>query len=251
MSWVKKVFAGPLGKKFLMSLTGLFLITFLVVHVTGNLQLFKDDGGYAFNTYSKFMTTNPVIKTVSYILYTSILLHVIVSLIITLKNQKARSVGYQKSSPGATSIWQSRNMGVLGTIILIFLVIHMKGFWYNYKWGETPYAKYEFSKTGEISKSVIHYDELTEELKHEENVYKDLYLIVKEAFSQWWIVAIYLVSMFGLSFHLFHGFQSAFQTLGINHKVYTPAIKVIGVAFSIVVPVLFALMPLYFFFIHS
>ncbi len=250
MSWVKNVVTGSLGKKFLMSLTGLFLITFLVVHLIGNLQLLKDDGGYAFNTYSVFMTTNPIIKTVSYILYFSILLHVFVSIALTIKNSKARPTGYRVNKPGSTSIWQSRNMGILGTIVLIFLVIHLQGFWAQYKWGDMPYVKYEFNDVGEVSRSSIANQDVTEELKHEEGVYRDLFMVVEDAFAQWWIVAIYVVSMIGLAFHLSHGFQSAFQTLGINHASYTPTIKFVGMVFSIVIPALFAWIPIYFFFIH-
>ncbi len=250
MSQVKKVFAGPLGKKFLMALTGLFLITFLVVHLAGNLQLLKDDGGYAFNQYAIFMTSNPLIKTVSYVLYTSILAHVIISLILTIKNQKARPEKYKASSSQSTSIWQSRNMGILGTIILIFLAVHLQGFWAKYHWGAMPYAKYDVSNIGEVSKSSLVGVDVTDELKHEEGVYKDLYLVVAESFKVWWIVAIYILSMIGMAFHLSHGFQSAFQTLGINHTSYTPAIKFIGTAFSIIISALFAWMPIYFFFIH-
>lgn len=249
MSWVKRVFSGPVGKKFLMSLTGLFLITFLVIHLIGNLQLLYNDGGYAFNAYAVFMTSNPLIKTVSYVLYASILLHAIVSLVLTLKNQKARPQRYKANNPAANSFWASRNMGILGTIILIFLVVHMKGFWFEYKWGYVPYAKYEVAAGQEISKVAIPDDQLTEEIKAQEGVYRDLYLIVKEAFQVWWIVALYVLSMVALAFHLSHGFQSAFQTLGINHKAYTPFIKKVGVGFSVIIPALFALIPLYFFFI--
>ena len=250
MSQVKKVFAGPLGKKFLMALTGLFLITFLVVHLAGNLQLLKDDGGYAFNQYAVFMTSNPLIKTVSYVLYTSILAHVIISLILTIKNQKARPEKYRSSGSQSTSVWQSRNMGILGTIILIFLAVHLQGFWAKYKMDAVPYAKYEVSKTGEVSKTVLLETEVTEEMKKEEGVFQDLYIEVATAFKVWWIVAIYVLSMIGMAFHLSHGFQSAFQTLGINHTSYTPAIKFIGTAFSIIISALFAWMPIYFFFIH-
>ena len=115
-------------------------------------------------------------------------------------------------------------MGVLGTIILIFLVVHLQGFWAKMHWGEMPTVTYE----GEV--------------------YKDLFLIVSEAFKQGWLVALYVLSMIFLGFHLSHGFSSAFQTLGLNHKKYSPAIKAIGTAYSILVPALFASMPLYIYF---
>ena len=86
MSWLTQTLTSTIGRKLIMSLTGLFLISFLIVHLAGNLQLFKSDGGYAFNTYTVFMTSNPIIKTVSYVLYTSILIHVIVSIALTIKN---------------------------------------------------------------------------------------------------------------------------------------------------------------------
>ena len=211
MSLVKKVISGTVGKKFLMALTGLFLVTFLVIHLIGNLQLFYDDGGYAFNTYSVFMTTNPLIKTVSYVLYASILAHALVSLLLAMKNYKARPEKYKVNNPGANTAWESRNMGILGTIILIFLVVHMQTFWYTYKFGAPPYAQYEISNTGEISKSAIPYSQVTPEIKHQEGVYKDLYAIVVEAFSQWWYVAFYVISMVALAYHLFHGFSLLFR----------------------------------------
>lgn len=251
MSWLTKVISGTIGKKFLMAFTGLFLIIFLVVHLVGNLQLFKDDGGYAFNTYSLFMTTNPLIKTVSYILYISILAHAFVSLLLYFKNRRARPVQYKSNRPEANTSWESRNMGILGTIIFVFLVIHMKTFWYSYKFGEPPYAKYEIAETGSIEKTAIPYEDVTEALKHEEGVYKDLYAIVVEAFSQWWYVAFYVVALIALAYHLFHGFQSSFQTAGLKNKGYSEIIKKTGIAFSIIICTLFALMPLYFFFIYK
>ncbi|BDD08869.1 succinate dehydrogenase [Fulvitalea axinellae] len=224
MSRVKQKFSVTIGRKIWMSLTGLFLITFLVVHLVGNLQLLKNDGGMAFNTYTKFMTSNPLIKTTSFLLYGSILLHVIVSIFLTSQNKKARGpVAYKVSDAGANSPWNSRNMGILGSIILIFVVIHLQNFWYHMKFGVTPMVSYEGVE------------------------YKDLYTMVIEAFKEWWIVAIYVVSMIALGYHLNHGFQSAFQSLGINHSKYTPAIKTIGKVYSIVMAFGFAILPIIIF----
>lgn len=247
MSWLTKTLTSSIGKKLLMSLTGLFLITFLVVHLVGNLQLFYNDGGYAFNKYTVFMTTNPIIKTVSYILYISIVAHALISLVLTIQNRSARPQGYASGSSGSTSAWSSRNMGVLGTIVFIFLAVHLQNFWYQYKWGHMPYAKYEQTETGGVAKEPIPQEDVTKAVKQEEGVYKDLYLVVDEAFKEWWIVAIYVISMIGLAFHLSHGFQSAFQTLGLNHSKYTPFIKKLGIVFSIVVPSAFAALPIYFY----
>jgi len=224
MTWVTKTLNSTLGRKLIMALTGLFLILFLTGHVSGNLLLFKGDGGQAFNIYAKFMTTNPAIKLLSYLTYISVIGHIVYSILLSQHNKSARPVSYSTSKGSTNSAWSSRNMGVLGTIILIFLVVHLQGFWAKMHWGEVPMITYD----GEV--------------------YKNLFLIVSEAFKQEWLVALYVLSMIFLGFHLSHGFASAFQTLGINHKKYSPAIKAIGTAYSILVPALFASMPLYIYF---
>ncbi|NVJ86262.1 MAG: succinate dehydrogenase cytochrome b subunit [Algoriphagus sp.] len=224
MSWVTKTLSSTLGRKLIMALTGLFLILFLTGHVSGNMLLFKGDGGEAFNKYAQFMTTNPAVKILSYLTYISVIAHVIYSILLTRKNKTARPVGYAESKASTNSAWSSRNMGVLGTIILIFLVVHMQGFWAKMHWGDMPMVTYE----GET--------------------YKDLYQIVQFAFQNEILVAGYVIAMGFLSFHLSHGFASAFQTLGLNHVKYSPAIELIGKIYCILVPVLFASMPLYIYF---
>jgi len=224
MSWVTKTLNSTLGRKLIMALTGLFLILFLTGHVSGNLLLFKGDGGQAFNMYAKFMTTNPAVKLLSYLTYISVIGHIIYSILLSQHNKSARPVSYSTSKGSTNSAWSSRNMGILGTIILIFLVVHLQGFWAQMHWGEVPTITYE----GEV--------------------YKNLFLIVSEAFKQEWLVALYVISMVFLGFHLSHGFASAFQTFGINHKKYSPAIKAIGTAYAILVPALFASMPVYIYF---
>ncbi len=204
-----------------MSLTGLFLITFLVVHVSGNMLMFKSDDGEAFNLYAQFMTTNPLIKMASYILYTGILLHVFYALYLSVYNKNARPVGYAVAHSEQNSTWKSRNMGILGTIVLIFLVIHLRSFWYEMKFGDVPLVNYAGIEV------------------------RDLYSVMEAAFSQWWYVLIYVLAMVGLGYHLAHGFWSAFQTLGLQHKKYSPLIKNAGYIFAIVVPLLFAAMPVY------
>ncbi|MDW7692158.1 succinate dehydrogenase cytochrome b subunit [Flammeovirgaceae bacterium SG7u.111] len=221
MSWVKQTLSSTLGRKVLMSLTGIFLVTFLIVHASGNMQLLKDDGGQAFNMYTKFMTTNPLIKAVSFILYGSIILHVIDSIMLTMKNRSARPIGYKYTKSAGNSSWASRNMGLLGAIILVFLVIHLKSFWFEMKFGSVPMVDYE----GES--------------------YKNLYVLVIEAFKSPIYTAFYALSMIFLGFHLQHGIASAFQTLGMNHKKYTPLIKSVGLVIAIIIPLLFAIQPIY------
>jgi succinate dehydrogenase / fumarate reductase cytochrome b subunit len=223
MNWFVNLFSSTLGRKLVMALTGLFLILFLAVHLAGNLLLLHHDDGRAFNIYAHFMTSNPLIKVISYGNYAFILMHIIWAIILTSRNRAARGPqGYAMSNK--TSTLASRNMGILGTFIAIFLVIHLKGFWYEMHWGGIATANYDGVD------------------------YKNLYVVVDAAYTQWWYVLIYVVSMFLLAFHLYHGFGSAFQTLGLNHVKYNPIIKFVGVAFAIIVPALFALIPIVMYF---
>jgi succinate dehydrogenase / fumarate reductase, cytochrome b subunit len=220
MNWFTNFFSSTIGRKLVMALTGLFLILFLVVHLIGNLQLLHADKGRAFNEYAQFMTSNPLIKTISIGNYAFIIIHVIWAIILSARNRSARGPeGYAVSKNSST--WASRNMGILGTLILIFLVIHLKSFWYEMHWGGIPVADYDGEEV------------------------KDLFAIVNTAYDQLWYVILYVVSMAVLGFHLYHGFGSAFQTLGLNHVKYNGLIRFLGVAFAIIVPALFALIPVY------
>ncbi len=205
-----------------MALTGLFLVSFLIIHLIGNLQLLHNDGGKAFNIYAKFMTSNPVIKTVSYTLYASIVIHAVWALLLTLQNRKARGGSYAITNK--SSAWTSRNMGILGTIVLVFLVIHMRQFWAEMHWGSVPMATYDGQEV------------------------KDLYTIVAFAFSEVAYVILYVVCMVALAFHLWHGFSSAFQTLGLNHLKYNGVINLVGRTIAIVIPAAFAWIPIAMFF---
>ena len=223
MNWFTNFLSSSIGRKLIMSLTGLFLILFLVIHLIGNLLLIKGDGGEAFNSYAKFMTSNPLIKTVSYLLYASILLHAVQGLIIWQKNRAARgSQGYAVKALRAvnTSPTAAANMAWLGIIIFIFIGLHMYQFWLQMKLGNVPMATYD---------------------GHE---YKDLYYLVSNAFASPVYVAIYVLSMAVIGYHLWHGFQSSFQTLGINHRKYSPLIHTLGKIYAVVVPLLFALIPI-------
>jgi succinate dehydrogenase / fumarate reductase cytochrome b subunit len=239
-------------KKILMALTGLFLCTFLIVHLAGNLQLFIPgfEGKLAFNQYSVFMTTFPLIRIASIITFIGIIVHVADSVYLILKNKKARPVGY--AVPPTSSPWSSRNMGILGSIILFFLVVHLSGFWYTYKFGTVP-AMFEAGNPVTINGDIIKGGMVSGSSVILNGVIiapvmKDLHEVVVTSFKELWIVIVYVLSMIALGFHLSHGFASAFQTLGINHPVYTPFIKKTGLVFSVLVPLGFALIPLYIFF---
>lgn len=220
MSWLSQTLSGSLGKKVLMSLTGLFLILFLAVHLAGNIQLLFGDQGKAFNIYAHTMANNPLIKIVSIGNFAFIIIHAVYSLIVTRQNKKARGVNYAVSTTDSQSTKASRNMGILGTVILVFIVVHLKGFWYQLKYGAVPTVSYDGME------------------------YPNAYSIVQTAYSEIWYMLFYVVCMGFVAFHLSHGFASAFQTLGLNHKKFTPAIKTAGSAFAIIVPLLFALIPI-------
>lgn len=219
MSWITKFFFSSVGRKVLMSLSGLFLCLFLTIHMAGNFQLLLPDNGDAFNLYTYQMTHSPLIKIASYITYIAILLHVIDGIALAISNRKARPIQYAKKPKGSS--WASRNMALLGTIILFFIIIHLRGFWFELKFGNVP------------------------DVVIDGTTYKNMYVVVVEAFKNPLYVAIYLLSLAAISFHLWHGFQSGFQTLGINHKKYTPIIKGIGYTFAILIPLGFAIQPIF------
>lgn len=253
MKVLQFLFTSSIGRKVLMALTGLFLILFLVIHLLGNLQLLKADDGYAFNKYAWFMTTNPLIKTVSYLLYATILLHAFKGLYLAYTNKKARgSKSYGSYNGNANSHWTSRNMGILGTLILAFIIGHMSDFWWEYKFGDIPWTKYE---TSIVDESTIATDITGENhgahirmgVANDKEVFitKNLYKETVEAFEQSWLVALYVLAMAAIAFHLWHGFASAFQTLGMNHPRWNPLINGLGKSFSVLVPAAFAIIPLY------
>ena len=221
MRWLIDFFSSSIGRKVIMSLTGLFLILFLVVHLIGNLQLLNNDGGESFNVYTYFMTHNPIIKTVSYGLYFFILLHAILGIVLYFKNNSAKGKKYAVSTNENAGI-AAKNMALLGTLIFAFLFIHMGDFWYKMKF------------TDQLNVANYGGEDM-----------KDLYTQVSTVFTDPIWVGAYIIGMIVLAFHLWHGFQSAFQTLGINHKKYTPFIEGLGKVYSIVVPLGFAIIPIY------
>lgn len=243
-------------KKYWMAATGLFLCLFLTGHLAGNLQLFSTtyDGQLQFNEYAVFMTTNPAVKILSYVTYFSILFHAIDGIVITLANRKARPDRYEYSKASGSSIWSSRNMGILGTIILVYIVVHMQNFWYLYKFGVTPYMKSESGDPLLMDGSAVSGGEIQEGMVYLDGnlmgeAMKDLYTIVLSSFQDPILVAFYVIGMIAVGFHLVHGFQSSFQSFGLSNPKYSGLIKNAGYAFAIVVPLLFAIIPVYMFLI--
>ena len=207
-----------IGKKVVMGATGLFLITFLVVHCFINCLIFFNDGGLTFNIGADFMAHNWLIRAGELVLFAGLIIHIFQALILTLENKKARPVGYLKVDGAANSSWYSRSMGLLGTLLLMFLIIHLIHFWVKSRFTGLP--------------------------GHDANGNENLYAVMQETFKMLWVVILYTLAMISLAYHLLHGFQSAFQTLGLNNKLYTPIIKKVGIYFSIFVPFIFALMPI-------
>lgn len=216
---LKKFFASSIGKKFSMALTGVFLILFLIVHAGINACIFLNDGGATFNEVAHFMSHNWIMRFLELGLFTGFIIHIVQGLILWKQNSEARPVGYHVNKPGMNSKWYSRSMGLLGSLLLIFLVLHLRHFYVD-------------SRVALYSGDRPH----------------DLYQEMKEIFSSGSVVVIYLVGLVALFWHLIHGFQSAWQTLGINHKRYTPILKSIGWGYAIIICVTFALMPLAFYF---
>lgn len=220
MNWLLTLLTSSIGKKILMALTGLFLISFLVVHASINAMIFYNDGGVTFTHWAHFMATNVVIRTIEIFLVIGFILHIIQGLLLWRQNRNARGdVQYAVRKQAAEVTWYSRSMTLFGTLILLFLVIHTSNFW-------IPNRVNQF-KTGE-------------ELP--------LYAMMLAVFQNPVEVIIYLAGVGSLFWHLLHGFRSSLQTLGLNHAKYNNLFVGIGVIFSVVICLLFAAMPVSIYF---
>ncbi|MEO6539882.1 MAG: succinate dehydrogenase cytochrome b subunit [Ferruginibacter sp.] len=227
MTW-KHFFSSSIGKKLTMGLTGFFLISFLIVHCTINAMIFYNDGGQTFNHWGHFMGSNLFIRTFEIGLFIGLLLHIIQGLILWRQNAKARPVNYAVNKPQSNSTWYSRSMGLLGTLLLLFLVMHLYHFWVPSRFGGMAnVAALETTTLGDYAGQEAH------------NLYKAMLTV----FQDLWVVIIYVLGVISLFWHLLHGFQSAFQTFGLNHKKYTPISKTVGFVFSLLICLVFAAMP--------
>ncbi|MEO5781675.1 MAG: succinate dehydrogenase cytochrome b subunit [Ginsengibacter sp.] len=227
MTW-KQFFTSSLGKKYIMGFTGFFLITFLIVHCFINGMIVFSDNGETFNHWASFMGTNWIVRVMEIGLFAGLLLHIVQGLILWGQNKKARPVKYAVSK-FREGKWFSRSMGLLGTLILMFLIVHLYHFWTPSRLGGMlGIHTLEETSLGTYNGQQVH------------NLYSEMLIV----FQNPWIVLIYVLGMISLCWHLLHGFQSAFQTFGMMHRKYTPLIKGIGVFYSIVICLLFALMPI-------
>lgn len=214
-----------ISRKILMALSGFFLMFFLLQHLLINmLSVFSPD---MFNEVSHFMGYNPFIQFLMQpILIAGIIFHFVVGFILEIRNKQARNIKYAQNNVAANSSWVSRNMIYSGLVILFFLFAHLAMMW-------VPEMDYKY--IGEIGKEdpTRYYHELIEK------------------FHDIKVVLIYTVAFVFLSLHLLHGFQSAFQSVGFNHKTYTPALKKLGVLFAIAVPLFFCFVAWFHFFTQT
>lgn len=202
-----------------MALTGIFLVLFLIIHVSLNATIWANDGGKMFTEGAHFMGSNVVPRLLEIGLVIGFLLHIIQGIMLEIQNRSKRKKGYSVSMGNKGSKWYSRSMGLLGTLILFFLIIHVSHFWVPNR-----------SNQGWL---------LGEEI--------DLYDKMRTVFQDKWVVLIYIAGCISLAWHLLHGFQSAFRTIGVSNKKYLAFLNAAGTGFSIIVPLAFALMPVSFY----
>ncbi|HEY2648703.1 MAG TPA: succinate dehydrogenase cytochrome b subunit [Puia sp.] len=218
MKW-SAFFTSSIGKKFIMSLTGIFLISFLVVHVGINACIWANDGGRMFNMAAHFMGTTVVVRILEVGLFAGLLLHIIQGFVLEFQNRSRRKTGYAVAMGNRGSKWYSRSMGLLGTLLLFFLIMHLSHFWVPSRFTDLPTVEYN-------GKEVV-------------NQYAD----ILQVFQSPLIVVLYVLGCLSLMYHLLHGFQSAFRTLGVPNGKYIAIIKGFGAGFSIIISLAFAMMP--------
>ncbi|MEA2107710.1 MAG: succinate dehydrogenase cytochrome b subunit [Bacteroidota bacterium] len=219
---MSRFFTSAIGQKFFMSITGIFLMLFLMVHLSINLLLLVGDGEL-FNVAANFMGSNFIMKIIEPVLALGLILHILYATYITLKNQKARPQNYKVINRSKTD-WAAKNMFILGGLIFIFLVIHLSNFFWHIKFGTVDTISYNGG--GEMH---------------------DIYSLVSGLFIQrWWYDAIYILGAVFLFLHLTHGFWSAFQTLGWDNDKWIKRLKVIAYVYAIIIAGGFATIPVYF-----
>jgi succinate dehydrogenase / fumarate reductase cytochrome b subunit len=228
MKW-SHFFTSAVGRKYVMALTGIFLITFLLVHVGLNACIFADlnwlnpnDNGEMFNRAAHFMGSTIVTRILEIVLFIGFIIHIIQGYVVEAKNRQRRGQGYQIALGSRGSTWMSRSMAILGTLIFMFLVLHISKFWWSSR------VTHDLQPANYGNGVEMH----------------DLYLRMYEVFQSPVIVIIYVLSVLFLGFHLWHGFHSAFRSMGVHNKKYLNLLKTMGYGFTVIVCLLFALMPI-------
>ncbi len=239
MTW-KQVFTSSIGKKFVMALTGIFLILFLIVHVGINAMIFADlnvpvwpfdagENGAIFNKAAHFMGSTVLIRILEIGLFLGFFLHIIQGLVLEFENRKKRgSENYAVNLGDKGSKWYSRSMGLLGTLLLIFLIIHWYHFWLP-------------------GRGITHHEAMAP-VNYDGVEMHNMFALMQYTFRSPLVVLLYVLSCISLAYHLLHGFQSAFRTLGVSNKKWLALLQSLGFGYSILVPLLFALMPVAMYF---
>jgi succinate dehydrogenase / fumarate reductase cytochrome b subunit len=222
---MSNIFSSSIGKKLVMSLTGLFLIVFLLVHLGINSLLLFDKSGDLFNLGAHFMATNPLIKVFEPVLALGFLLHIVWAFTLTLRNMQARPVKYAVNKQSGNATFASRNMFVLGLIVLGFLAIHLANFFIKIKFTGSP---------------------LLAEVDVDGVMMENAYALVSQLFLNPLYSVVYVIWVGALWFHLTHGFWSAFQTIGLNNQIWIKRWKAVAYIYATVIAVGFAIIPLYF-----
>ncbi|KIA89738.1 succinate dehydrogenase cytochrome b subunit [Kaistella jeonii] len=213
--------SSTIGRKYAMALSAMFLLIFLIIHLSVNLlSVFGKDGPY--NSASEFMGYNPLIQFLMQpILGFAVVFHFVMGFVLELKNRSARPIKYDMNNGAANSTWMSRNMIISGLVVLAFLGLHFYDFW----WHEMNFKYIEGNTPDEAR----------------------FWPEIHEKFADLWRVVIYVVAFVLLGLHLAHGFQSSFQSIGARHPKYTPIIKAVGTWYSILIPAGFIFIALYHF----
>ena len=215
-----------IARKNVMAVTGLFLCSFLVVHLLGNVALFLPEGEaqLRFNAYARLLAELPGIGVAAALTYAAIVLHAVLAALLTRDNLRAAGSRPLGGNP-STSPWYSRSMGILGVVLLVFLVVHLRDFWYPFKFGDG--------------------------IGVDANGERDLYSIVAASFASPGYVALYTGAMAALGLHLYRGVYHGLRSLGLYAPAWAGRARRLSQAFALVVAIGFAAMPLFVFFFRS
>ena len=233
-------FSSSIGKKFLLSLTGLFLVMFLFIHLTLNALLLIDDGGELFNAAAHFMATNPFIKIMEPMLAIGFIVHIIWASTLTLQNQKARGKDrYASGNKTPDVAWASKNMYILGLAVLAFLIVHIVQFWVKIKITGDPLLSHTTIDIAGVHTEV-----------------ENAYALVNQTFGlQYlgipWVVIVYVIGSLALAYHLSHGFWSALHTVGMSNTIWRERWSVVGTVVAYIIGFGFSLIALLQYFLFQ
>lgn len=222
LTWLRQTLSSSLGKKYLVAISGLMLVGFLIVHLLGNLNLYVGGSGAAFNHYAHFLTANPALPLAEVALAALFVLHIAFAIRVTYQNRGARHSRYAVASSKGKKTLASSSMIFTGLIVLVFLLVHL----YDFRIGkETATAAASYGRDAELF---------------------DLAAMVRHRLSDPVGAGIYLVGVVVLGIHLSHAIRSSFQTLGVNHPHLNTLIVRGGIGLAVLIALGFASFPIYF-----